>query len=42
MASANQDEPKAPAKACLEAIEFDPEKYRIGNTKARDEAPQES
>jgi hypothetical protein len=40
MAACKDDEDaKAPARACLEGIEFDPEKYRLGNTKARKEKP---
>lgn len=30
-----EKEPKEAARKCLEAVELDPESYRIGHTKAR-------
>ena len=30
-----EDDPKKASLACLEDIQFDVEKYRVGNTKAR-------
>jgi myosin heavy subunit len=37
MKNTPKDEPKQACIACLDDIEFDKEKFRIGNTKARNQ-----